>query len=338
MSDELIVTLDVSEGKMPGKPVGFYGSGRKSSIVFLPNSAPIRTKVRVRLETVKDNQGNDKLDGGGKVRYQAKPAPDEVVEQWLEENGAIVKFEVTLDWQHPFDSSKTVDPSAAKATKVLEQRPVAERDGTRFSRLTHALAFGGDWATSTVMATSPTFTPIERETVSNGQRIWKNVGEKPGPIATAAHPIASHAVTGGTWHSQRLVPIYDPAWTITVRATYQPAGQSCSASHDQSTTWGALPGWLQQELTAQYSLCGCTRQRIDPAQAAGYTHCETCRTKAACDQCGKVTGKVTPVGTRTVCDGCQPYVAAEHLLPLHLTSAHRHHLAAYATALLAGDP
>ena len=336
MSDELIVTLDVSEGKMPGKPVGFYGSGRKSSIVFLPNSAPIGTKVRVRLETVKDNQGNDKLDGGGKVMYQAKPAPDEVVEQWLEENGAIVKFEVTLDWQHPFDSAKAVDPSIAKETNVIEHRPIAERKTSPITRSTPALVLGTDWTSSTIEVTTAETIPIEAEAAVNGQRTWKKVREEPGTVMTTPCPITSWSVVSGTWQSNRLTPIYDSAWTLTIRAKYQ-SSQGWETSHDHATTWGELPGWLQQELTGQYALCGCTRQRIDPAQAAGYTHCETCRTKAACDQCGKVTGKVTPVGTRTVCDGCQPYVAAEHLLALHLTSAHRQQLAAEATALLAGD-
>ncbi len=337
MGDELIVTLEVCEGKNPGKPVGFYGSGKRSSIVFLPKHAPIGTKVRVRLEKLTNPDGSDKLDGGSKPMFEGRPAPDEVIEQWLEENGQIVKFEVTLDWQHPFDSSKAVDPTSAKDTKVLEHRPIAERRASPIQRQTPALVWGTDWASSTVEVTTTETIPIEAEAAVNGQRSWKKVREEPGTVTTTPFPLASWSVVGGTWQSNRLAPTYDPAWTLTIRAKYQPQGSSWETSHDHATTWSALPAWLQQELTAQYTLCVCGQHRIDQVQAGGYSRCEQCRTEAVCDQCGKVTGKVTLVGTRTVCDGCQPYVTAEDLLMLHLSSAHRQQLAAEASALLGGD-
>lgn len=330
MSEELIVTLDVCEGKNPGKPVGFYGSSKRASIVFLPRNAVVGTKVRVVLNALPN------LDAGGKTMYQAYPAPDEVVEQWYEENGEIAKFEVILDWQHPFDSSKAVDPATA-TVRLLEKRAVVERQASPITRPTPGLVLGTDWASSTVEVTTTETIPIEAEAAVNGQRTWKKVREEPGSVTTTPNTINSWSVVGGTWQSNRLSPAYDPAWTLTIRAKYQPAGSNWETSHDHATTWGALPAWLQQELEGQYPLCGCGRQRIDPAQAAGYAHCETCRNKAACDQCGKVTGKVTPVGTRVVCDGCQPYVAAENLLMVHLTTTHRQQLADEATTLLGGN-
>lgn len=336
VGEELIVTLDVCEGNAPGKPVAFYGQGRRSSIVFMPKSAPVGQKVRVRLVALTNPDGTPKEDRGGKPMYEARPAPDEVVEQWLEENGQIVKFEVTLDWQHPFDSSKVVDPSIAKATSVLEHRAIAERLASPITRSTPALVLGTDWASSTLEVTTTETIPIEAEAAVNGQRAWKKVREEPGSVTATPNDIKSWSVVSGTWQSNRLTPVYDPSWSLTIRAKYQ-SSQGWETSHDHTTTWGELPVWLQQELTAQYALCTCGRQRIDPAQAAGYAHCETCRTKAACDQCGKVTGKVTPVGTRVVCDGCQPYVAAENLLMVHLTTAHRQQLADEATRLLGGD-
>ncbi len=335
MSDELIVTLEVCEGNKPGEPVGFYGSKKSSSIVFLPKSAPLGTKVRIRLETIQNGHGNERLDRAGKVMYRGEPAPDEVVEQWYEESGVLAKFEVTLDWQHPFDASKAVDPTVARV-RELERRPIAERQAAAIQRQTPALVFGSDWASSTIEVTTTETIPIEAEAAVNGQRTWKKVREEPGSVTTTPNPITSWSVVGGTWQSNRLTPVYDPTWTITIRAQYQ-SSQGWETSHDHATTWSELPAWLQQELTAQYPLCGCGRHRIDQTQAAGYTRCEQCRTEAVCDQCGKVTGKVTPVGTHVVCDGCQPYVVAEDLLMLHLTQAHRQQLAVEASALLGGD-
>ncbi len=221
-------------------------------------------------------------------------------------------------------------------TNVIEHRLIAERKASPIQRQTPALVWGTDWASSTIEVTITETIPIEAEAAVNGQRTWKKVREEPGTVATAPFPIASWSVVSGTWQTNRLMPVYDPAWTITIRAKYQ-SSQGWETSYDHQTTWGALPVWLQQELTAQYALCTCGRHRIDQAQASGYSHCEQCRKEAVCDQCGKVTGKVTPVGTRVVCDGCQPYVTAEDLLVLNLTLTHRQQLADEAIQLLGSD-
>lgn len=315
------VEVLVEEGRNPGKPVASYKPGKRSSyLVFPPKNAPIGKYVRVVLKQ------REFPDQRGEPLFDGVPAPDELSERWKDnDNGTISRVGIAKNWL-----------GVERETGVKETRPVTIQNGYATIQSNFNIVWGNDVASSTLEDLQVKITPINQETVGNGQVTWEKINER-----QELQPVVNYAIvrideTGGSdVHTNRFATAYLPDWKVGIKLVYL-NNTSEQAQYFYNLTWKQMPTWWQQEYQARYPVCSCGRSRRDTQVADGYGKCEQCRADDTCIRCGKKT-KVTNLNGRLVCDSCKPYEQQDQLVTGLVPQVKRDEFAATAQLLLTGE-
>lgn len=267
-----------------GRKIAFY----QKCLVEMPDEAIVGQNARVTLEVARVSQS-------GKNVYRALPAPPIPSERWQDlGDGTAARQALETDW---LGVTRDVgDP---------EVRPLGTRETSpSFSRFDTTVLWGTSLADSFVEKAKINLVLFEAEKVEFGAIVWRKTGEREEKDSPTLEPVGKVEFTRLQNDPARFNAAYSPDWMILCRVHFG------GTWLEENIRWADLPAFLRAEIEGFYLLCSCGRWRYDRQNPDGYSKCEECRKVEVCVRCGEQK-KATLVGSRLICEACQPYEEAE---------------------------